>query len=58
MATAEISKSQAQIAWDRHEKLSVQLKEVQGDLAKTKEAHATKESNFRNHRRSNDEILL
>ena len=40
LAAAETSKSQAQIAWDLHEKLSEQLKEVQSDLARAKEAHA------------------
>ena len=40
LATAETSKSQAQIAWEQHEKMSDQLKEVQEDLAKVKEAHA------------------
>ena len=54
----ETSKSQAQIAWDRHEELSNQLKAVQGDLAKAKEAHAKEERDFCNHRRSNDELLL
>ena len=58
LATAETSKSQAQIAWDRHEKQSEQLKEVQGELAKAKEALATEASNFRQHRWGNDEILL
>ena len=58
LAAAETSMSQAPIAWDRHEKLSEQLKAVQSDLAKAKEAHAREESNFRNHRRGNDEILL
>ena len=57
-AAMETSKSQAQIAWDRHEELSRQLKAVQGDLAKAKEAHAKEESDFRNHRRGNDELLL
>ena len=36
----------------------MQLREVQSDLAKAKEAHASEESKFRNHRRCNDEILL
>ena len=58
LATAETSKSQAQIAWDRHEKLFVQVKEVQSDLAKAKEAHNQEERKFRNHLWSNDEILL
>ena len=38
LATAETSKSQAQITWDRHEKTSNQLKEAQEDLANAKEA--------------------
>ena len=54
----ETRKSQAQIAWDRHEELSNQLKAVQGDLARAKEAHAKEERDFRLHRRSNDELLL
>ena len=58
LATAETSRSQAQIAWDHHEKLSDQLKEVQGDLAKAKEAHAKEANDFRRHRRGNDEVLL
>ena len=38
LATTETRKSQAQIAWDRHEKTSNQLKEAREDLAKAKEA--------------------
>ena len=58
LVAVETSKSQAQIGWDRHEKLSEQLKAVQSDLVKAKEAHAREESNFRNHRWGNGEILL
>ena len=36
-AAMESSKSQAQIAWNRHEELSNQLKAVLGNLAKVKE---------------------
>ena len=57
-ATMQTSKSQAQIAWDRHEELSNQLKAVQGDLAKAKEAHTKEERDFRLHRRSNNELFL
>ena len=57
-AAMETSKSQAQIAWDRHEELSKQLKVVHGDLAKAKQVHANEESDFRNLQRGNDELLL
>ena len=39
-AAMESSKPQAQIAWDRHEEMSNQLKVVQGELAEAKEALA------------------
>ena len=58
LATVETSKSQAQIAWDRHEKTSNQLKEAQEDLAKAKEAQAKEADDFRRHRQENDKILL
>ena len=57
-AAMETSKSRAQIAWDWHEELSKQLKTVQDDLAKAKEAHAKEERDFRHYLRSNDELLL
>ena len=39
-AAMETSKSQAQIAWDQHEGLAKQLKEVLDELARAKEAYA------------------
>ena len=58
LAAAATRKSQAQITWDRHEELSKQLKVVQSDLVKAMGAHTKVESDFRNHRRGNDEILF
>ena len=58
LVTAKTSKSQAQIAWEQHGKLSDQLTRVQADLAKAKEAHAKEVDDFRRYRRGNDEILL
>ena len=57
-AAMETSKSQAQIAWDQHEGLAKQLKEVLDELARAKEAYAKEERDFCHYRRSNNELLL
>ena len=57
-AAMEACKSQAQIAWDQHEKVSDQLKVAQDELAKTKTTLDEEERRFRLHRRDNGELLL
>ena len=50
-AAMEACKSQAQIVWDQHEKVSDQLKAAQDELTKTKAALDKEERQFRLHRR-------
>ena len=53
----EACKSQVQIVWDQHEKVSDQLKASQDELVKTKAALDKEERQFRIHWRGNNKLL-
>ena len=57
-AAMEVCKSQVQIAWDQHEKLSDQIKAVQNELAENKGALDQEKKQFKLHQRGDNELLL